>query len=143
MGRAHDHRQFSPVAEIPFGICITKVVEKFARNNNLTFRPYYHDLPVWIVHEPRDHKERVRRLQVCAYLVSRDPYLSVVSSVHIVINGKAMAPRQTPTKRFELNEVVSRGKLHEGKLLRRLADAWKATATMKYVRRDLLEVANS
>jgi hypothetical protein len=143
MGVAHDHRQFSPVAAMPFCMKINQFVKEFAEKNDLRFLPFYHDLPVWIVHEPEEGRARIRRLQICEYLVSADAYLSIVPSVHVVVKGKTMAPRHTRTNRFKMNEVLSGRTIDGQKLLRRIQAAWDTTVTLEYGQEELLDIARS
>lgn len=141
MGLAHDHRQFPPVGDTPLAMEITRTMATFAERNSLAFYPFYHDLPVWIVHEQHG-KQRVRRLQVCAYLVSRDPYLSLVPSVHAVVaGGKVLVPKAVEAERFPVSEVLNeRKQFDEDKLLSRLESAWSRTAELSYQPEQLMEI---
>jgi hypothetical protein len=140
MGLAHDHRQFPPVGDIPFAIEITRTTRMLADRNGLAFHPFYHDLPLWIVHE--HGQQRVRRLQVCAYFVSRDPYLSLVPSVHAFVpSGKILVPKVVKPERFAISEVSNEsGQLDERKLLNRLERIWITTAELTYQPEELMEV---
>ena len=79
MGRGHNHKTFCSVEHIPFADDITGTIEAFAVGKGLNADSYYHDLPVWIVNE-QPPTNRMRRLQVTAYIVSDNVFLSLVPS---------------------------------------------------------------
>jgi hypothetical protein len=129
VGREHSHQRFSPVELIPCGQGITEVIESFARSKILDCDTYYRNLPVWILREPVPKDNRIRRVQVTAYLVSTRPYLSLVSSFNeLSEHHKVLVPRRAPTKRLALEELFARRKLDPQKLLMVLEEAWESTA---------------
>lgn len=141
MGRGHNHARFTPVEHIPFGEEITDVTTRFAARNGLECKAYYHDLPVWIVHEPEDGRERVRRVQIIVYLVNRDVYLSLVPSINIFTKpGKVLVPKQADPERFPLKTIPGRDTLDEANIFSCLEEAWQKTASLQYGMAELMEV---
>lgn len=141
MGRAHDHRQFVPVAEVPCCDAITAGVEELARACGFQASSYYHDLPIWIISEPEFSKKRVRRLQVVAYLVSRNPYISFIPSVHFVTERRTIKiPRQTPSVRFSLEIFLKNGDFDRKAFAEQLQESWEKTGGLTYPEQDLMEV---
>lgn len=141
MGRGHDHRQFSPVAHIPHGDEITRVVEHWARGEGIRCDSYYHDLPVWILYRPED--SRIRRLQLTAYLVNSTCYFSLVASVHLLTDGgqKHLVPRLVEPERFAAKRITTKGKPDPQKIGQILGNAWLRTETIVYTADQLMEVA--
>lgn len=144
MGRGHDHKAFAAADLIPFGDEITKAVEDFAHGQHLECESYYHDLPLWIVREAASKRQKIRRVQVNAYLVSTTPYISLVPSISVLVgNDKMLVPKRCQAIRFKMGEVVKRRRLDEEEFKARLQDAWKKASALKPPSSQMLEVSLS
>lgn len=142
MGQAHDHTRFPAVEFIPFAHDITAAVKAFASQNNLLCECFYHDLPVWIIHEPERLRERVRRVQVMAYLVSQQPYLSFVPTVDLILSAtRVLVPKKCPPKSMPTSHVLNEQTFDADSFCGHLADVWRETETLEFVRKDMVEVA--
>jgi len=142
MGQAHDHTQFSPVEFIPYAHDITASVKAFANAHLLECHPFYHDLPVWILHEPKRQCGRNRRIQIVAYMVSQQPYLSIVRAVDVFLTPTTMlVPTRCPAACFPTCDVVSNQQFNAQKFSELLAAAWQETATLEIPDEAMMEVA--
>lgn len=142
MGRAHNHNKFCSVEHIPFADEITLTVEKFAVENRVAFDSYYHDLPVWLVHEHKADKGKTRRLQLTAYLVGNDVHLSLVPSVHIFTDeDTVLVPKKVEPERFDLADFVAAdGTFGHDLLHAKISASWERAAAIAFGPEELLTV---
>jgi|HubBroStandDraft_1064217.scaffolds.fasta_scaffold91014_3 hypothetical protein len=145
MGQAHDHTRFPPLDFIPFAHEISAAVKVFARQHSLTHECFYHDLPVWILHEPERLSGRARRLQVVAYLVSHLPYLSLVPAVDVFLSSTRMlVPKRSPAKCFPTSDILNEEQqFDQDKFTSLLACTWSETETLELPPEEMIEVAVS
>jgi hypothetical protein len=133
--------RFCAIEQISFADEITCVVEEFAIGSDLAFDSYYHDLPIWIVHE-RPSQNRIRRLQATAYLVNNAPYLSLVPSIHLCVDArKLLVPKLVQPERFPILQILDeQGGFRRDMLIEKLCAVWEKTATLNFAREQLMEI---
>jgi hypothetical protein len=133
MGRAHNHSRFCSVSQIPFAEEIRRCVEEFASGHQLVSQSYYHDLPVWIIHEP-EGGDITRRIQITAYLVASDLFLSLVPSVRISVDAETyLVPKHVTVERFPIARIIANHHVDAKAFRLILEETWvKATQTTQY-----------
>ncbi len=145
MGQAHDHTRFAAVELIPFANDITQAVKAFAAARVLTGECYYHDLPVWMLHDPEPLDGRIRSVQIVAYLVGREAFLSLVPAVELFLSEtKMLVPRQCPANCFPTSQVLNgEQEFDRSKFTDLLTETWEQTATLELPPEEMIEVAVS
>lgn len=142
MGQGHDHTRFTPVDLVPFGGEITAAVKAFTAAERLPApESYYHDLPVWIIHDSNRQQGRLRRVQVMVYLVNQTPYLSLVPSVDVCLSEhKVLVPKRCPAVCFQVQEVLKDDTLDVQRFTARLGEVWQQTNDWNPERQNMIEV---
>src|SRR5262245_18102828 len=129
MDRATDLTSIAPVAHIPLGDEINLAIKAFAESKGLFCESYHDGLPVWIVQE-NEHSERVRRVQVIAYVVEGETHLSLTASVQVYVDNKTFVPKVIDSELFAGGAVLTRPKPDRARLFNRLISVWDRSAIL-------------